>query len=111
MLGCMKPMSSPMMNRMLGLSCWDGRGCCACAKLGVITRALNPSVAATVPNTRRPRNARLILFSLVRATVCLVQSQWQTTRGKHGAGALMLAAAALAVRSDQRLPLLLKEKR
>src|SRR6476660_7005023 len=56
MLGCIQPMSSPMMKRMLGFDC-----CCAWAKLGAPGKDANKSEAASMPNSRRPDGARVVL--------------------------------------------------
>src|SRR4029078_7863263 len=44
MLGCIQPISSPMMNRMFGCcACW---GACACACAGLVVMAVVRTVAA-----------------------------------------------------------------
>src|SRR6476646_9243710 len=55
MLGCIQPISSPMMNRMLGFDC-----CCPCATLGPLNSDADRSEAPINPINRRPHGASFI---------------------------------------------------
>src|SRR5262249_60356761 len=54
MLGCIQPMSSPMMKRMLGLAC-----CCCAAAGGLVT---TPTASAA----NRPSQTVLVMLRLLR---------------------------------------------
>src|SRR4051812_3077372 len=59
MLGCMKPMSSPMMKRMLGFDCCaDAGAVCCCAVAGVIV------IADAAQRANRP-TVRLLGLSMI----------------------------------------------
>jgi hypothetical protein len=69
MLGCIQPMSSPMMNSMLGFDC-----CWTCAKLDTLAKDENKSEAANVPISRRLHGATFIyLLPAVRWSVHALQ--------------------------------------
>src|SRR3954451_22989136 len=61
MLGCIQPISSPMMNRMLGFCCVPD-GCCACAGTGAIAAAAHIRIAAAMVF---PSSLNLISSSLI----------------------------------------------
>src|SRR6185503_155249 len=57
MLGCIQPMSSPMMKRMLGFDC-----CCACAKLGASGKDANKSEAASAMSSCLHRTRVIVVL-------------------------------------------------
>src|SRR2546429_1365025 len=88
MLGCIQPMSSPMMNRMLGLDC-----CGACAKLGTLAIDASKSEAANVPIRRRLNGGRDINLLLDIKVLRSVKSPCATVCGPLSARLVDLLAA------------------
>ena len=85
MLGCIQPISSPMMNRILGFVCCCGGGVC-CADAGAPTISTGASAAS------RPKQIFLCIIGLLSPAMYKASF----ALGADPAGALMIAPSSTA---------------